>query len=117
MASKTNLNKLTKIQDDSMKLIGKNLGTSNISAMYKALGIIQLPKMIQIELAKYGHRVTEKSLPTSIQNLANRNGGVKTHRYPTRNRNTPNIQKHTDHQFNSSFLCKGITVYSAYRQN
>ena len=99
MASKSNLNKLIKLQDDSIKLISRNLGITDVSTMYKALGITQLPRMIQIELAKYGHRVTEKSLPNSIQKLANRNGGIKTHRYPTRNRNTPNIQKHTDHQF------------------
>ena len=113
MADKQSLNKLAKIQNECVKMIGTKLGLTTVDSMYKKLGIIPLTKMIQIELAKYGYGVTRKIVPSSIQALANRKGGLKNHRYCTRNCNTPNIQKHTNHQFNSSFMCKGLTTYSA----
>ena len=113
MADKQSLNKLAKIQNECVKMIGTKLGLTTIDSMYKKLGIIPLTKMIQIELAKYGYGVTRKTVPSSIQALANRKGGLKNHRYCTRNCNTPNIQKHKNHQFNSSFMCKGLTTYSA----
>ena len=94
-------------------MIGAKLGLTTVDVMYKELGIIPLTKMIQIELAKYGYGITRKTVPSSIQALANRKGGSKSHGYCTRNCNTPNIQKHTNHQFNSSFMCKGLTTYSA----
>ena len=113
MADKQSLNKLAKIQNECVKMISTKLGLTTVDSMYKKLGIIPLTKMIQIELAKYGYGVTRKTVPSSIQALANRKGGLKNHRYCTRNCNTPNIQKHTNHQFNSSFMCKGLTTYSA----
>ena len=113
MADKQSLNKLAKIQNECVKMIGTKLGLTTVDSMYKKLGIIPLTKMIQIELAKYGYGVTRKIVPSSIQALANRKGGLKNHRYCTRNCNTPNIQKHTNHQFNSSFMCKGLITYSA----
>ena len=113
MADKQSLNKLAKIQNKCVKMIGTKLGLTTVDSMYKKLGTILLTKMIQIELAKYGYGVTRKTVPSSIQALANRKGGLKNHRYCTRNCNTPNIQKHTNHQFNSSFMCKGLTTCSA----
>ena len=113
MADKQSLNKLAKIQNECVKMIGAKLGLITVDVMYKKLGIIPLTKMIQIELAKYGYGITRKTVPSSIQALANRKGGSKSHGYCTRNCNTPNIQKHTNHQFNSSFMCKGLTTYSA----
>ena len=113
MASKKSINELVKIQDDCVRIICKKPRSEDIGPMYKSLGILPLSKMVQIELAKYVHRITHNDTPGSLKKLADHNGGAKTHRYPTRNQNTPHIQKHNCHQFNISFLCKGITVYSA----
>ena len=85
------LNKLAKIQNECVKMIGAKLGLITVDVMYKKLGIIPLTKMIQIELAKYGYGITRKTVPSSIQALANRKGGSKSHGYCTRNCNTPNI--------------------------
>ena len=68
--------------------------------------------MIKMELAKYRYRLTYKDYPTSLQSITNANGGIKLHRYPTRSRNTSNIQAHQIHQFNISYLCRGISMYS-----
>ena len=113
MASKKSINELVKIQDDCVQIICKKTTLRGLGPLYKSLGILPLSKMVQIELAKYRHRITHNDIPESLKILADHNGGTKTHRYPTRNQNTPHIQKHNCHQFNISFLCKGITVYSA----
>ena len=80
MADKQSLNKLAKIQNECVRLIGTKLGITNVDSMYKKLGILPLTKMIQVELAKYGYGVTRNTVPSSIQALANRNGGLKNHR-------------------------------------
>ena len=80
--------------------------------LYNKQQLMQLPDMIKLDLAKYGHRQTTKDYPASLQQIANANGGTKKHHYPTRSKNTPNIQAHTVHQFNISYLCKTIVVYS-----
>ena len=41
----------------------------------------------------------------------------KTHRYPTRNKSTPNIQKHQCTIFNRSFLCQGIKEFVKLKDN
>ena len=38
--------------------------------------------------------------------------GRKTHHYPMRNRQTPNVQKHRDTKFNKSFLFQSILEFS-----
>ena len=80
--------------------------------LYNKQQLIQLLDLIKLELAKYGHRQTTKDYPASLWQIANANGGTKKHRYQTRSKNTPNIQAHTVHEFNISYLCKGIVVYS-----
>ena len=113
MTSKKSINELVKIQDDCVQIICKKPCSGDIGPLYKSPGILLLSKMVQIELVKYGHRITHNDIPESLKKLAECNGGAKTNRFPTRNWNTPHIQKHNCHQFNISFLCKGITVYSA----
>ena len=73
--------------------------------------------MIQIELVKYGQRIAHNSLPEGVKKIAYCNAGLKLHHYPTRNKNMPNIEWHTCHQFNISFLCKGLSIYSSLPQH
>ena len=68
--------------------------------------------MIKLELAKYGYKISHKLYPSKLQAVAESNGGLKQHRYPTRYKTTPNIQKHSSMEFNNSHLCKGITTYN-----
>ena len=53
-----------------------------------------------------------QALPQPLQNILNADGGKKTHRYPTRNKHTPNIQKHQCSMFNQSFLCQGTKEFT-----
>ena len=72
---------------------------------------MHLPELITLELVKYGYKISNKLYPTKIHELAESNRGLKQHRYPTRFKSTPNIQKHGTKEFNNSHLCKGLAVY------
>ena len=67
--------------------------------------------MIQLSLCKLGHQMTHKLLPQPLQTVLNADGGKKLNRYPTRNKHTPNIQKHQSIMFNRSFLCQGTKEF------
>ena len=112
MASKKAIKDLTSIQDSCVHLVSKVGKNTNVMPLYNKQQLIWLPDLIKLELAKYGHGQTIKDYPASLQQIANTNGGTKKHHYPTRSKNTPNIQAHTMHQFNISYLCKGIVVCS-----
>ena len=102
MASKKAIKDLRSIQDSCVCLVSKIGKSTNVTPLYNKQQLIQLPDLIKLELAKYGHRQTTKDYPASLQQIANANGGTKKHRYPTRSKNSPNIQAHTVHQFNIS---------------
>ena len=73
--------------------------------------IITFPGLIQLELAKLGFKVSNKHLPAPILTIFNANGGEKKHKYQTRNKAIPNIQKHQSNLFNNSFLCGSIQQF------
>ena len=67
--------------------------------------------MIQLNLCKLGHQMTHKLLPQPLQTFLMLTKEKKPHRYPTRNKHTPNIQKHQSIMFNQSFLCQGTKEF------
>ena len=80
--------------------------------LYNLLQTLHLAELIMLELAKYGYKISNKQYPTKIHELAESNGGLKQHWYPTRFKNTPNIQKHGTKEFNNSHWCKGLAIYN-----
>ena len=84
MASKKAIKDLTIIQDSCVHLVNKVNKNTNVLPLYNRQQLIQLPDLIKLELAKYGHRQTTKNYPASLQQIANANGGTKKHRYLTR---------------------------------
>ena len=83
---------------------------ATVKPLYSKLHTLCLPEMTTLELAKY--KISNSLYPTKIHDLADSNGGLKQHRYPTQFKNTPNIQKHSTTEFNNSHLCKGLAVYN-----
>ena len=73
--------------------------------------------MIQTEHCKYGHYVMHRKLPKPIQDIIDANGGKKNHKYETRHKPIPNVQKHAELQFNKSFMCKSIIEYNKLSMN
>ena len=111
MITKSAINELSQIQDACIQIVCKQSKWVSVKPLYNRLQTLHLPELIVLELAKYGYKISNKLYPTKTHELAESNGGLKRHRYPTRFKSTPNIQKHGTKEFNSSHLCKGLAVY------
>ena len=107
MISSSLLKELSKLQSQCVEMIVHTKPMDIINAMQQ-LNILPFNRMIQLNLRKLGHQMTHKLLPQPLQNILNADGGEKTHRYPTRNKHTPNIQKHQSIMFNQSFYAKAL---------
>ena len=105
MASQSQLNKLSKLQKQCVHIINKSSTTSDITGQFERLKILKLDELITLSLCKLGHQISHNNLLKPIVLIFNFGGGKKQHRYPTRNQNIPNIQKHDTLLFNRSFLC------------
>ena len=116
MLSSSSLKELSKLQTHCIELIAPRRSTDVWTTMHQ-LNILPLNNMIQFNLCKLGQQMTHKLLPQPLQNILNADGGKITHRYPTRNKFTPNIQKHQCSFFNRSFLCQGIKEFVKLKDN
>ena len=89
---KSSHNSLYRLKKECVKLVAKMPKHSNAEPIFKRQCIIRLPDLIKNELCKLGYKVTNKLLPKPLVELFEQQGGKKTHKYETRNKNTPNIQ-------------------------
>ena len=74
--------------------------------------MLPLHNMINVELAQQGYNINRKLLPKPILDIFDKNGGKKTDRYPTRNKTMLNVQKHHSTQFNRSFICRSMVIFT-----
>ena len=79
--------------------------------LFKMNGILKFSDMINLELQKFGFKLSRQDLPHPIEHIMNKKGGKKMHQYPTHNKKIPNIQSHKSLSFNNSYLCKGLSVF------
>ena len=112
MLSKSQSLQIFREQKQCLHLLNKDKKTGE-AELFKALNVLKFPDMIKIELNKFGAKVARKQIPKPIQQLMELRGGVKSHRYNTRRKGVPNIQKHRTPLFNQSFLCCGTVEYNA----
>ena len=112
MAKKSDINSLFAIQKQCIRPVHKCNITADCIPLFKQSKMLPLHNMINVELAKQGYNINRKLLPKSILDIFDKNGGKKTHRYPTRNKMMPNVQKHHSTQFNRSFICKGMVIFT-----
>ena len=56
--------------------------------------------MITMELCKLGYKISHDKIPKPISTIVSKRGGMKQHKYSTRNKSTPNMQQHLSTQFN-----------------
>ena len=111
MISSVQTANLFKQQKQCMHILGNWKLRENVEPVFKELIILKFPDMVQLEMCKLGHQLKLKELPVPIINEFNTCRGRKTHRYPTRHKDLPNIQKHQGTLINRSFICKGVSTY------
>ena len=95
MLSMTQLKELQKIQQQCIQFISKSKD-HNSNELMRSLHIMSIDKMLKLSLCKLGYKITHELLPSPLLKIFNSYGGRKTQHYPTRNRQTPNFQKHHD---------------------
>ena len=110
MVSESQLNGFCKIQDHYVRIVSSN-NNDDIKDLYTLLSIQPIDQIIKGSLCKLGHSLNHKQLPSPLIKLFNIHGGEKMHRYPMRNKNILNIQKHQAQVFNQSFLCRNLVEY------
>ena len=111
MIPKNQLKRLFLLQSNCIRIISKKPKNHESDILYKQLRIIRLPDLINQEQYKLGYKVSHKLLPEPLIELFDKKGGKKCHRYPTRNKQVPNIQTHSSTQMNTSFLCHSLHLY------
>ena len=94
MVDKGQIRKLRTAQNACVRLLSNNRLKKPIADIYKEHKILTIDQIIRIEHCKYGHYITHQKLPKPIQDIINVNGGKKNHKYETRHKATPNVQKH-----------------------
>ena len=102
-----------KIQKACVRIIRKKSSTYNSKVLFEQEHIPTLQNLIDLEAAKFGYKISHNLIPKPIQNIVDAKNGKKTHTYHTRNKTTPNIQRHRSTQFNRSFLCRSISTYTS----
>ena len=85
MLNKTSLNDLEHLQKACI---------SPTNILFKRNAILKISDMINLELQKFGLKLSRQDLPNPIDQMMNRKGGKKMHQYPTQNKIIPNIQPH-----------------------
>ena len=85
--------------------------------MLKVKQFVKFLDMIEIELCKFGHKLTKRTLPKPLRDLMDQREGKKRHRCNTRCKSKPNVQSHQSTIFNQNFLCKSITEFNKLPTN
>ena len=112
MLSAAQTENLFKQQKQCMRILGNRKLRENVESVFKELNVLKFPDMVQLEMCKLGYQLKSKELPIPLIDDFNTCGGCKTHRYPTRHKDLPNIQIHHGTLINRSFICKGVSTFS-----
>ena len=112
MLSVAQTENLFKQQKQCMHILGNRKLRENVESVFKELNVLKFPDMVKLEMCKLGYQLKSKELPIPLIDDFNTCGGCKTHRYPTRHKDLPNIQKHQGTLINRSFICKGVSTFS-----
>ena len=117
MLNKTSLNDLECLQKAYIHLVNRTKKSSPANTLFKRNGILKFSDMINLELQKFGFKLSRQDLPNPIDRMMNKKGGKKVHRYPTHNKKILNIQPHNSTCFNNSYLYKGLSIFMTARKS
>ena len=99
------------LQKQCVRLLGKGKNIP-VEELFKSCKVIKFLDMVQMELCKFGAKVARKTILEPLRMVMEVRGGKKNHKYDTRYKNVPSIQKHTTVQYNFSFLCRSVAEYA-----
>ena len=112
MIDATTKRKIQKCMDTCFNLITHQPANA---ANYKKEKMLRLDDLVTLENLKLGYKMEHSLLPMTIQNLmktdSNKKSLVKTHPYPTRSKNVPNLPTAQNKAYHASFLVQSIKDY------
>ncbi len=97
MASKMSIKRIKTLQNKALRIITKANYNASTKPLAKKLDILLFDELVDLELSKISYRYTNRSLPKPVRELFQDNSF--THRYNTRARNHPRIEKHKSASF------------------
>ena len=112
MLTKTQINDIFRIQKSCIGITHKKPPQADCNELLNKGKMLTFQELISMESMKYGYKISKGLVPEPIKRIMYSKGGLKTHPYNTRNKSTPNIQKHITTLFNRSFLCRSISTYN-----
>ena len=84
-------------------------------ANYKKEKVMRLEELIKIENVKLGYKLEHSQLPITIEKMmksdSKKKSLEKTHPYPTRTKNLPNLPTALNKAYHTSFLVQSIKEY------
>ena len=117
ISKRSQLSSIYSIQKSCIKLICKQPKATNILQLLKRHKLLKVEDIVELKMGKFGYRLANNILPSPLKNLMEAKGGIKSHRYPTRNKRIPNIQKHSITMFNHSYMCRSLVIYGQTKQH
>lgn len=109
MCDKASFDDIYKMQKSFVRIINSASHFAESSPLFLKNKILKIHDLLELEFVKQMYQYKNKSLPTAVFNLYN----SKMHTYNTRNNAVPDIAIHNSKIYNSSFLCKAISVWNS----
>ena len=108
------IQKLQKVQNTCLKTIEPGI---NITESFKKLKILRIRQLVNLELNKLAYKCTHNLPPIKLAQCMNCDASGKSlekqHHYLTRNKHLLNLPQVTIRKYQTSFLMKSISLYSA----
>ena len=112
MANKSQVKKLQKLQNISVRQIDSRKHTEEIYRMHK---IPKIQQLILLENTKLWHRQKTNQIPPRIQKLMTEDHSQSTlhriHKYSTRNKQVPKLPVAKNNSYQKSLFVKGLADY------
>ena len=112
MINKSQIKRLQKLQNTSVRQIDSRKHTEEIYHIYQ---IPKIEQLVLLENAKVWHKQQTNQLPLRLQKLVTEDHSQSTllriHKYPTRNKRVPKLPYAKNNSYQKSLLVKGLADY------
>ena len=106
---KTFLHKLEVLQNKAIRSITNSKYNESTEPVYKQLGILPLPKLYQLEAAKFMFLNYKRDLPLPLLSIFTPN--IDIHQHGTRHRNDPHISVRRTHLLSQCFIHNAPNIW------
>jgi len=106
---KTFLHKLEVLQNKAIRSITNSKYNESTEPVYKQLGILPLPKLYQLEAAKFMFLNYKRDLPSPLLSIFTSN--IDIHQHGTRHRNDPHTSVRRTHLLSQCFIHNAPNIW------